>query len=58
MKNSASGPTYTVSPMPVVLRYASARLAVERGSRLYQSPVEGSTMSQNTISIESLNGST
>ncbi|WP_345907821.1 hypothetical protein [Sphingomonas sp. UBA4815] len=37
--------------MPVVFTNASARLAVERGSRAYSSPVDGSTTSQNTISI-------
>jgi hypothetical protein len=48
-----------VSPMPVCFRNASARLAVERGSRPYSSPVEGSTMSQMMISIGvALNGST
>ena len=59
MKNSASGPTYTVSPMPVVFKYASARFAVERGSRLYSSPVDGSTISQKMIIIGvAENGST
>ena len=33
MKNSGSGPKYAVSPMPVDFRYASARFAIERGSR-------------------------
>ncbi len=33
MKNSGSGPTNTVSPMPVDFRYSSARLAMLRGSR-------------------------
>ena len=33
MKNSGSGPKYAVSPSPEDLRYASARLASERGSR-------------------------
>src|SRR5262245_32987834 len=46
MKNSASGPNTTVSPHPVCLRYASARLAIERGSRSYISPVDGSSTSQ------------
>ncbi|MCY1538794.1 hypothetical protein D9M68_743550 [compost metagenome] len=33
MKNSGSGPTNTVSPMPVDFRYSSARRAMARGSR-------------------------
>ena len=33
MKNSGSGPKYAMSPRPVDFRYASARLAIERGSR-------------------------
>ena len=33
MKNSFSGPKSAVSAMPVDFRYASARLASERGSR-------------------------
>ncbi|MNN49313.1 hypothetical protein D3C81_1638310 [compost metagenome] len=33
MKNSGSGPANTVSPIPVVFRYSSARLAMARGSR-------------------------
>ena len=33
MKNSGSGPKYATSPMPVDFKYASARLASERGSR-------------------------
>ena len=33
MKNSFSGPNSALSPMPVDFRYASARFAIERGSR-------------------------
>jgi hypothetical protein len=33
MKNSASGPKYAVSAMPVDFRYASAFRAMLRGSR-------------------------
>jgi len=33
MKNSGSGPKKAASPTPVDFRYASARLAIERGSR-------------------------
>ncbi|CAM5493600.1 hypothetical protein RLIN73S_07516 [Rhodanobacter lindaniclasticus] len=33
MKNSGSGPKNAVSAMPVDFRYASPRLAIERGSR-------------------------
>jgi len=33
MKNSGSGPKNAASPTPLPLRYASARLANERGSR-------------------------
>src|SRR5580698_1975384 len=50
-KNSASGPKNAVSPTPDDFRYASAFFAVERGSRLYGCPVDGSTMSQNRIRL-------
>src|SRR5690606_1286646 len=33
-KNSGSGPKKALSPIPVDLRYASARRATERGARL------------------------
>src|SRR5580704_2097546 len=51
MKNSASGPKKAVSPTPDDFRYASAFFAVERGSRLYGWPVDGSTMSQTRIRL-------
>src|SRR5215471_7377668 len=58
MKNSGSGPKYAVSPMPVDLRYASARLASERGSRSYPLPSIGSITSQVMFSVvSSVNGS-
>src|SRR3989442_9860447 len=58
MKNSGSGPKYAVSPRPVDLRYASARLASERGSRSYPLPSVGSITSQVMLSVvSSVNGS-
>src|SRR5215475_15570002 len=58
MKNSGSGPKYAVSPRPVDLRYASARLASDRGSRSYPLPSAGSTTSQVRSSVaSSRNGS-
>src|SRR4051794_26156900 len=58
MKNSGSGPKYAVSPSPVDLRYDSARLARERGSRSYPLPSEGSTTSHVMLSVvSSVNGS-
>ena len=45
-KNSASGPKYAVSAIPVSTRYASARLATSRGSRSYGSRVSGSSTPQ------------
>src|SRR5882757_4734887 len=57
-KNSASGPKYTVSPTPDDLTIASAFLAMPRGSRLYGSPVVGSSTSQiRTIVVSAKNGS-
>src|ERR1700687_1742599 len=57
-KNSASGPKYTVSPTPIDLTIASAFLAMPRGSRLYGSPVVGSSTSQVRIMVVSAkNGS-
>ena len=40
-----------VSPMPLDFRYISPRLAVERGSRSYSWPVDGSTISHTRIII-------
>src|SRR5207248_2798256 len=58
MKNSASGPKKTVSPMPMDLTMPSARLAMPRGSRLYGSPVVGSSTSQTSERVVSAkNGS-
>src|SRR5688572_8932441 len=58
MKNSASGPKYAVSAMPVDLRYATARFARLRGSREYDSCVIGSITSQSSDSVGVLrNGS-
>src|SRR5882762_4200620 len=51
MKNSASGPKYAVSAMPVDLRYATARFARLRGSRVYGSCVIGSTTSHRIASV-------
>ena len=52
-KNSASGPKKASSPMPVEIRYCSASLAVERGSRPYGCIVVGSMMSQRTLTVVS-----
>ncbi len=58
MKNSGSGPKNAVSAMPVDLRYASARLAIERGSREYACMVLGSSTSQVRINVGcAVNGS-
>src|ERR1043166_1776465 len=58
MKNSASGPKYAVSAMPVDLRYDTARLARLRGSREYDSCVIGSITSHRIDSVGVLrNGS-
>src|SRR6476659_460314 len=58
MKNSASGPKYAVSAIPVDLRYATARLARLRGSREYDSWVIGSITSHRIDSVGVLrNGS-
>src|SRR5262249_5299988 len=51
MKNSASGPKYAVSAIPVDLRYATARLARLRGSREYDSCVIGSITSHRIDSV-------
>src|SRR6478672_5954689 len=51
MKNSASGPKYAVSAMPVDLRYETARFARLRGSRAYGSCVIGSITSQRIDSV-------
>src|ERR1041384_8144595 len=57
-KNSASGPKYAVSAIPVDLRYATARLARLRGSREYDSCVIGSITSHRIDSVGVLrNGS-
>ena len=45
MKNSGSGPKKAISPIPEDFRCASARLAIERGSRSYPLPSDGSTTS-------------
>src|SRR5215210_6912951 len=58
MKNSASGPKYAVSAIPVDLRYATARFARLRGSRGYGSCVIGSITSHRIASVGVLrNGS-
>src|SRR5579859_2098538 len=58
MKNSASGPKNTVSPMPMALTRPAAFLQIERGSRVYGSPVSGSSVSQTSTSVVSAkNGS-
>src|SRR5579871_1497374 len=57
-KNSASGPKKTVSPTPIDFTIASAFLAMPRGSRLYGSPVVGSSTSQTSTRVVSAkNGS-
>src|SRR6476620_3844431 len=57
-KDSASGPKNTVSPTPIDLTMASAFLAMPRGSRLYGSPVVGSSTSQvMTMVVSAKNGS-
>src|SRR4051812_7682663 len=57
-KNSASGPKKIVSPTPIDLTMASAFLAMPRGSRLYGSPVVGSSTSQvRTRVVSAKNGS-
>src|SRR5882757_2788496 len=57
-KNSASGPKNTVSPTPIDFTMASAFLAMPRGSRLYGSPVVGSSTSQvMTMVVSAKNGS-
>src|SRR5690349_17065883 len=58
MKNSGSGPKKAASPMPDDFRYASARLASERGSRSYGLPSPGSRTSHDSSSVgSSKNGS-
>src|ERR1700679_1382005 len=58
MKNSASGPKYAVSAMPVDFKYDTARFASERGQRMYDSCVIGSTTSHKIDSVGVLrNGS-
>src|SRR5581483_1859413 len=58
MKNSASGPKNMVSPTPIDFTSPSAFFAIERGSRLYGSPVSGSSVSQIRTSVVSAkNGS-
>src|ERR1051325_11847540 len=57
-KNSASGPKYAVSAIPVDLRYATARLARLRGSREDDSCVIGSVTSHRIGKVGGLrNGS-
>src|SRR5258705_5595642 len=51
MKNSGSGPKYAVSATPEDFRYASARLPIERGQRVYACIVDGSSTSQVRISV-------
>src|ERR1700722_2883742 len=59
IKNSGSGPKKAVSAIPVDLRNASARLAIERGQREYACIVLGSSTSQLTIIVGwAANGST
>src|SRR6185369_17452556 len=53
MKNSGSGPKYAVSPIPLDFRYASARLAIDRGSRSYPLPSAGSITSQVMLRVTS-----
>src|SRR6266404_7371663 len=53
MKNSASGPKYAVSAIPVDFKYASAFSATPRGSRSYGSRVIGSTIVQIKLSVGS-----
>ncbi len=58
MKNSGSGPKNAVSAMPVDFRYASARLAIERGSREYACIVLGSSTSHcSSRVLSAVNGS-
>src|SRR6202158_104455 len=57
-KNSASGPKKIVSPTPIDFTIAAAFLAMPRGSRLYGSPVVGSSTSQvMTKVVSAKNGS-
>src|SRR5215475_6629867 len=51
MKNSGSGPKYAVSATPLDFRYASARLATERGQRVYACIVDGSSTSHVRITV-------
>src|SRR5580765_6663227 len=58
MKNSGSGPKYAVSATPDDFKYASARLPIERGQRVYACIVDGSSTSQLRISVgNAVNGS-
>ena len=52
-KNSGSGPKKTLSPIPVVFKYFSARSAIVRGSRSYPFPSVGSTTLQVNINVGS-----
>src|ERR1700683_5461874 len=54
MKNSGSGPKNAVSPMPVVLRYASALREMLRGSRVSSARVMGSEMLAIRLRVGSL----
>ena len=51
MKNSASGPKYAASAMPVERRYSSALSPMCRGSREYGERVIVSATSQITVSV-------
>ena len=58
MKNSASGPKYAVSAIPVCCRYATALRAMLRGSRVYGSRVIVSMASAVMLSVVTMgNGS-